>query len=138
MKKIESLVSPTGRILQEATKMGAAIGVLLMPKCGLCLAAYLNLFSLFGISLRGYASWVFPVLLGLLTLNLVITFVKARKMNDYTAFLISTAGVGLLVASKVLQLNSAFTYVGLLILTAGSVLQLWQSSKYCSRSFLRF
>lgn len=122
--------------MHEATKMAAAIGMLLLPKCSLCLAAYLNLFSIFGISFRSYASWVMPLLLSLLVINLMVAYLKARKMGRYPAFVILTVGVGLLYMGKVWLLKEALSYAGLLFLTTGSIIQLWQSRRICSRSFL--
>jgi hypothetical protein len=122
-------------LVREASKASAAVGILLLPKCGLCLAAYMNLFSIFGISMRNYASWVFPVLLAMLLVNLVIGYFKARKSGLYYALLCSIFGVLLLLTGKLWLLNAGFVYGGLLFLTAGSLLQIWQSRKTCSRSF---
>ncbi|WAC13380.1 hypothetical protein [Dyadobacter pollutisoli] len=122
--------------MHEAIKMAAAIGMLLLPKCSLCLAAYLNLFSIFGISFRSYASWVMPVLLSLLVINLMVAYLKARKMGSYPAFVMLMVGGGLLFMGKVWLLKEALSYAGLLFLATGSVIQLWQSRRICSRSFL--
>lgn len=120
----------------EATKMAVAVGILLLPKCGLCLAAYLNLLSIFGISFRSYASWVLPGLLSLLIISLIVAYLKARKMGSYYAFALLAVGVGSLFIGKVWLLQEALSYAGLFFMAAGSIIQIAQSRRVCSRSYV--
>lgn len=122
---------------RAAGRMALALLIALLPKCGLCLAAYLNLFSILGVSMTSIYPWILPVLSALLLLNLVIGFKKARQLNDYRAFGVSLAGMLVLVCSKIWLLPVVVSYVGVALLMVGSVFQLWQSSKVCTNGFRR-
>jgi hypothetical protein len=54
----------THSMVHHLLQGGLAVLILLLPKCGLCLAVYLNLFSLFGISITRYFPYLLPVLTG--------------------------------------------------------------------------
>ncbi len=111
--------------------------VALMPKCGLCLAAYLNLFNVLGISIVKYYAWVLPVLSLLLLVSLTIGFRKARKMDDYRAFVFSALAVVLLLLSKTLFKSLVLGWIGICMLLISSVVQLWQSRHTCSTDLIR-
>lgn len=115
---------------------GLAVLILLLPKCGLCLAVYLNLFSLFGISITRYFPYLLPVLTGLLVLNLVIGYLKARKIRDYRAWGLSVTASVLLLVNKIFLGVSWMLWVCVGLLVIASVMQLWQSRKVCSRDLL--
>lgn len=119
----------------QAVRMVSAVAIFLLPKCSLCLAAYMNLLGVFGVSLSSFASWIMPVLLALLLVNLLISYLKARQMDHYVAFYILLTGAVLLFAGKILVISQTLSYLGLFLLTAGSAAQLWQARKTCSRSF---
>lgn len=133
--------STTHTFMKSLTAIGkhmlqavAAVGMLLLPKCGLCLAAYLNLFSILGISLRFFAPWVAPLLGVILVLGLVVSFLKSRKQENYLTFYVSLAGSLLVTAGRLWELGMSFTWVGLAIIATGSIIQLVIGRTTCSRS----
>ena len=119
-------------------KAAPAYLMILLPKCSLCLAAYLNLFSLTGLSLAPYAGWVVPVLILLLVVSLVTAFLKARKMNDYRAFGLLLAGMSFLMVGKVWVLLPVLTWFGFALIVIAAVIQVVQSRRVCSQDLLRF
>lgn len=133
MKQTAATSTTIHHLLQSGARILLALLILLLPKCGLCLAVYLNMFSLMGISITRYFPYLLPVLTGLLILNLVIGYVKARKMKDYKAWGLSVAASALLLLNKTWLEIEWLSWASVAFLVIASVMQLWQSRNVCSR-----
>jgi hypothetical protein len=122
---------------QAAWRAFVSLFVTLLPKCGLCLAAYLNLFNILGISVVKYYVWILPLLSTLLCISLVISFFKAKKLKDYRAFYFLLIGIVILVVSKTLVEYFALNWLGMGLIFFATVFQLLQSRKICSRTIFK-
>lgn len=97
----------------------AALGLILVPKCPLCWAAYMSAASAMGIGSLSYKPWLLPamvVLMGIPVVSMVY-----RRRHGYGPALLALCSATLVVAGK-LSFDSAFLmYFGLLILIAATV-----------------
>jgi|GEM_PF-6977146 len=128
--------APSSGLLQNGARISLALFILLLPKCGLCLVVYLNVFSILGLSITKYFQYFLPVLSLLLILNLVLGFVKAKRTNSYGSWVLSLAASVLLVINKVWMENYLLSWIAASMLVASAIMQLWLSRKSCSRSLL--
>ena len=98
--------------------------IALLPKCGLCLAAYLQLLGIMGVSIAPYFKWLMPALSLLLCASLIVSFIKARKSGSYLGFGLSAMGGTLVLLSKLLLWGTTFTWLGVGLLIFST---LWQA-----------
>jgi len=122
---------PVTGFLHGVSKSIVSAMIAVMPKCSLCVAAYLNLFNIMGISVTRYYSWVFPILTVLLGISLTIGFFKARKLKNYFTFFISLVAVIILLISKTWWKEPLLAWVGLGIFMLANIIQLVQSRRRC-------
>ncbi len=90
----------------------------LFPKCPMCWAAYMSIFSAWGIQGIPYIPqliYVFPVIMAI---NLYLQFTYGKRLNRMLPFFLNLVGIALIWAGFVLNYQFA-NYVGLfLVLTA--------------------
>ena len=97
------------------------LGIVFFPKCPLCWVAYMTLFSAAGIETIPYQPWVLPLLMLLLVVNMGVLFLKAKKGGSHGPIWCSAAGVFIIVVSKLWVLNSVLLFMGLFLVSVGSV-----------------
>lgn len=98
-----------------------AAGIVLVPKCPLCCAAYLGFLSSFGIASFPYSGWLLPGLGSLLLLHLFFLGWTARKRRLYGPFILSFLGTASLLSGKFWLSSGALCWSGVaLILLASS------------------
>lgn len=129
-------VSTSSSLLQNGARISLALFILLLPKCGLCLVVYLNVFSIMGISITKYFPYFLPVLGILLMLNLFLGFMKARKIKHYGSWIISLIASVVLIVNKIWFDEYVFSWIAVSLLLIAAVIQIWISRKVCSRSLL--
>lgn len=129
-------VTTSSSLLQNGARISLALFILLLPKCGLCLVVYLNVFSILGISITKYFPYFLPVLGILLMLNLFLGFIKARKVKNYGSWIISLIASVMLVVNKIWLDESVFSWIAVSLLLVSAVMQIWISRNVCSRSIL--
>lgn len=104
--------------------LGAFAGpaAVFFPKCPMCWAAYASALGIGGVEAIPYSPWLLPVFLGLMGLNLASLWWRERRTGDRRGFAI--AGVGALLLSPIafgVELG-AWSYAGLAIFMAGSLI----------------
>lgn len=110
------------------------LGVIIafFPKCAFCWAAYMSIFSTMGIASIPYLPWLQPVLVIFFIVNVFTMFFIARKRNDYNAFIFGVAGAMFVLFSKVIITSVWLTYLGLLMIVASSLWNLFTKKLTCN------
>lgn len=99
-----------------------AVVIAFFPKCPLCWAAYMSLFSSIGISRIPYMPWLFPILIMALGIHLFFLFRKIHE-KGYLPIALCIIGALCIVLSRYYLLENPLTnYVGLLAIISGSLL----------------
>ena len=111
-------------------------GIAFFPKCPLCWAAYMTLFSALGLETIPYQPWMLPAMIALLFVNIAVLFFRSKKNNRFGPVLFSLAGAFLILIAK-FWLNSDFlVYTGLVLVLTGSA---WNAlSDRMKQYFLNF
>jgi hypothetical protein len=120
--------------LQRSGQVLWGVFIALLPKCGLCLTTYLHLLGIMGISFGRYYELMLPLLVVLLSTSLIISFVKARRVKNYRAFILSVCGGVIILASKLYQFAPVFTWLGVGLLIVSTFFQVRLSKNSCSRN----
>ena len=76
---------------------------LLLPKCPICLLMYFCFFGSCGLGALRFQPVLLPLLSGLLLLNLILFFRRARQWRCYVPFISSSLGAILVFVGVVLQ-----------------------------------
>jgi hypothetical protein len=100
------------------------------PKCPLCWAVYMSMFSCFGLSKLPYMGWLLPVLMIFLGIHLYVIYKKSIR-NRHFIFMLSLSGGIVLVLGRVFFSSEKwilFTGMGLLIF--GSLLNSFLSNRF--------
>jgi hypothetical protein len=134
--KQAATTSTVYNLLQSGARLSLALLILLLPKCGLCLVVYFNVFSVLGISITKYFPYFLPMLSILLALNLLTGYIKARKTNNYSAWTLSLVASIVLLVNKIWLDSQFLSWSSMALLMISAILQILQSRKTCSRSFL--
>ena len=107
-----------------------AVFIAFFPKCPLCWAAYMSLFSSIGLTQIPYMPWLLPVLMVMLAIHLFFLFKKVSE-KGYLPVSISIVGALCIVISRYYVLeNPTLSYLGLAAMVMGSFLN--------TRSFQNF
>jgi mercuric ion transport protein len=100
------------------------------PKCPLCWAVYMSMFSCLGLSKLPYMGWLLPVLIGFLGIHLYVIYKKSIQ-NRHFIFMLSLLGALVLILGRVCFSSEKwilFTGMGLLI--SGSLLNSFLSNRF--------
>ena len=97
-----------------------AASIALAPKCPLCCAAYLGLFSSLGIVSVHFSRWILPGLWTLLFLNLLALGFAARKRKAGGPFILSVLGTATILAGKVWLGSSFLCWTGVTLILIAS------------------
>lgn len=97
-----------------------ALFVAILPKCPLCVAAYLSAFGFAGISPVKYGFWLVPLTIFFSALTAVIFFRQARQSGKYHLLFLSLIGLIFISVGKFyLEYNPAiYTGSGILLISA--------------------
>lgn len=91
------------------------------PKCPICWATYMSLFTGIGLSNIPYQRWLLPVFAGILLIHLLL-LAKNVKSKGYGPILISAFGFLLLIISKFYYPEvESILYVGIVQISIGSL-----------------
>jgi len=96
----------------------------MLPKCPLCLAAWLGIFSYLAASPWFRAAWSIRMI-GLLSLTIVVLALRARRTHNLRPLLVSLFGASAVVCGYSLMDVPLLLHAGLGLLVAAS---LWSSS----------
>lgn len=100
----------------------ASIGVAFFPKCPVCWAGYLSVFSIAGLEQIPYSPWLQPVLVGVMLINLASMWLRGRSTGRKSGFYLVSAGALAIVISKMgLGWENAAAW-GVALTLAGSLL----------------
>ncbi len=101
-----------------------AIIAALLPKCPLCLAAYLSIFGVFGVSPLQYGVWIVPAMLFFSALTIVLLFWQTRRSGKYLPFFLGLIALLFIYSGKFWLDSSLLIYAGIAVLLVSS---LWLS-----------
>jgi protein SCO1/2 len=100
----------------------ASLGVAFFPKCPICWAAYLSMFGIAGLEKIPYATWLQPVLVAVMLINLASVWFRGHSTRRMSAFYLVSAGAVAILVSKT-GLGWEFAAVwGVTLTIAGSLL----------------
>lgn len=122
-------VSTTAKVAKALPSAFMSLLIALFPKCPICWAVYMSMFSSIGLARIPYMGWLFPVLLAFLALHLVLLARQVAK-NGYLPLVLSLLGVAFIAAGRFLLPNiSLMLYTGVGFITLGSVMNSFLSMK---------
>jgi hypothetical protein len=124
-----TILAPVGSARRGKTAPGLArhlslvpaIALVLLPKCPLCVAAYLGVLGSLGTSSWLRATWGLPLGAGLLAFTFGALLVRAHRSTDYRPPLLALAGSALLLAGKFVIDARTLVAVGALLLVGASL-----------------
>jgi protein SCO1/2 len=90
-KQFKSTIGSLGSIL-------IPIFMLFIPKCPLCLAAYLSVLGITGVQLGPHLKFIFPILVILMSINFYFLYRMGMKRNNFLPVYFSVSGSALLIA----------------------------------------
>ncbi len=98
----------------------SVVGVAIIPKCPLCWAAYMSIFSALGFSAIPYPKWLLPAMVIFLIASVGFTLYQAfiRKRFTYMRWIFS--GLVLLLLGKFILNITLIMYLGVAVLIATS------------------
>jgi protein SCO1/2 len=96
--------------------------VALLPKCPLCLGAYLTAIGLGGMQAFLSARWTIPLLIALLLLNVWLVYRRSRQSHDIAALALALAGAAALLAGSVLWNVRPVAIAGAILFAVASLL----------------
>lgn len=109
------------KIIPVNSSVVFAMGLTIMPKCPLCWAAYLSVFSSLGLGTIDYQSWFLPAMLILLLSSLGFMFYQAYCRKIYGPVLLIIGGAVMVILGKFLFNTGFLMYAGLTVVLLGSV-----------------
>lgn len=100
----------------------ASLGVAFFPKCPVCWAGYLSVFGIVSLEQIPYSPWLQPVLVAVMLINLASVWLRGRSTGRMSGFYLVSAGVLVVVVSKMgLGWKNAAVW-GVALTLAGSLL----------------
>lgn len=98
-----------------------ALIVAVLPKCPLCLAAYLSVLGFVGISPLQYSSWILPLTIFFSAVTLFIFFRQAKRNANYFPFFLGLFGLTFISLGKFYFGINLLTYIGAGILIISAI-----------------
>lgn len=111
-----------------------ASGVAALPvlTCPACWPLYAGLLSALGLDFANYTPFLLPVTVVLLVIALAPLAWKAKRRWGYKPLLSGIAGTALILAGKFWLGNQPLYYVGIAILLAASIWNIWPKKETCN------
>ncbi len=107
-----------------------SIVIAFFPKCPLCWAVYMSMFSCLGLAKMAYLSWLLPVLLVFLGIHLFMLYKKARRLAYYLPFLMSLVGaLTILAARTFIPGDKWLLFLGMALIISGSLLNTFSGNR---------
>jgi protein SCO1/2 len=91
-ERVRTSRGPRPGALLTAVAPVAALVVAFIPKCPMCWAAYLSLFGIAGLERLGTASWLSPVMVATIAVNLASLWWRGRATGRMLAFYVGLVG----------------------------------------------
>ncbi len=104
-----------------------AIGTVLIPgvSCPACWPAYAGLLSSVGLGFVNYTPYLFPLTLLCLIVVLLSLGLRARRHRVFGPLILGSTAALIILTGKFIFVLKAATYVGLILLVAASIWNLW-------------
>jgi hypothetical protein len=116
------VLSRSAKVVKALPSTFMSILIAFFPKCPICWAVYMSMFSSIGLAKIPYMSWLLPVLLAFMGLHLILL---ARRINQhgYWPFLLSIMGTLVILAGRFwFPGYNWLLYVGVACILSGSLL----------------
>lgn len=110
----------SSRYASAAPTLAAGLLVAILPKCPICLAAYLGVLSGFGIELSAPAA-LWPLAWAMFGVALFFLAFRAIRKRRFGPIALSLAGATLMVLGRVVTGSSALLWLGFAVFAAGPV-----------------
>ncbi len=105
--------------------LGAACGVALLPKCPMCLAAYLWFFGSVGLSATQGARWVGPALSVVLMAGVASIGLRSGRRHGHGPWLVGLVATTTIVVGKFVLNDPPLVLLGLVVLAAALLWDRW-------------
>jgi protein SCO1/2 len=115
---------PSARRRTASSAFGtlASLGVAFFPKCPVCWAAYLSVLGIAGLERIPYSSWLQPVLIAVMLINLGSLWLRGRATGRMRGFYLAGAGALAIVVSRLGPGWENAAVWGVVLTLAGSLL----------------
>jgi len=118
--------APPARVARKAAttlpSMLLSVFIAFFPKCPMCWAVYMSMFSSIGLAKLPYMRWLLPVLAVSLGIHLFMLYRKAAQ-RGYLPLVLSLAGACLLLGGRFLYPTEKWMlYSGMALIISGSLL----------------
>ena len=110
-----------GALASSSFGMLTSLAVVFFPKCPICWAAYLSVFSIAGLERIPYAPWLFPVLVLVMLINLGSVWLRGNSTGRMGGFYLAATGVTLIVGAKLFATANLVAVAGVALVVVGSL-----------------
>jgi protein SCO1/2 len=100
----------------------ASLGIAFFPKCPFCWAAYLSLFGIAGLEWVVSSPWLLWILAGVLLVNLLSLWIRARATGRMSGFWLAVGGALVIAIAKLEPNYEKFAVLGVALTMGGSLL----------------
>lgn len=119
-ESIKASASVTQKTTKAMPSVLLSVLIAFFPKCPICWAVYMSMFSGWGLVRLPYMGWLFPLLLMVLSIHLIMLF-RRSSSQGYLPFLLSLVGTVFIVGSRNLfPTEPLLPLIGMGLISAGS------------------
>ena len=116
------VLSRSAKVVKALPSTFMSVLIAFFPKCPICWAVYMSMFSSIGLAKIPYVSWLLPVLLAFMGLHLVL-LARRISQHGYWPFLLSIMGALLIITGRFLFPGyNWLLYAGVSCILSGSLL----------------
>ncbi len=99
-----------------------SILLIVMPKCAMCWAAYLSLFSFMGLSIN-YQPWFLPFMICLFLVSIARLIYKAIKTKNFVTLFISLMASTVIICQKLWWESNVSSIIAITILISAMLME---------------
>ena len=129
MSELEALATQPRRVWKAALAAAPPILLALLPKCPLCLGAWLAAAGLGGLQFLANRAWSIPMAMALLLLHVTLVYRRSRKTHNRLAIALSIAGALAIVAGVAFPGAQPASIAGAILIGLASLAIPWPSHR---------